>query len=265
MIDNKENIDENLLGIEIEEVKKGRPKKVKLEESIETKTELEFLPTAEELEIKRLQDENKTKDNQLNDLKTQFGSLQNQLNLLMQNNSLYNSQKKETDDEVVTIGCNTFGVLPFCTIDERVNYIFNCGEEKDIELSEVKELLKDNSIKKNKNLFAKNLLYFADEKYYKMFKIKKEFELSTEEIVKMLQLPSPNDTIIEINRLTKNLTDYNVLQTINFKIASLLIDASVPLKKWDYKNRVTLEEYIGLKFDDIIAASGLYKAWRQRS
>lgn len=192
---------------------------------------------------------------QMQQMATMFAMLQNG-GMNFANNS---SQK-----ENVRIGCRAFSGIPLSTRDESIQYSFEVGDEKDIPIDDLKQLLKENGTRNNKRLFEKGLLYFVDEDDYKTFGIRPRVDLSIENIKRIVTEPDIDKMIREVKEMTKDKVDWAITHSLKFTIAQMWVDKdNQPLKDWTYANRVALENYFGNKFDDLIAGIGLYNFVKQ--
>lgn len=192
---------------------------------------------------------------QMQQMATMFAMLQNG-GMNFANNSL----KKEN----VKIGCRAFSGITLSTRDESIQYSFEVGDEKDIPIDDLKQLLKENGTRNNKRLFEKGLFYFVDEEDYKTFGIKPRVDLSIENIKRIVTEPDIDKMIREVKEMTKDKVDWAITHSLKFTIAQMWVDKdNQPLKDWTYANRVALENYFGNKFDDLIAGIGLYNFVKQ--
>lgn len=212
------------------------------EEKTERNTELE--------QLKKLNEE---KDKEIAELSKNMLNMQQQLNELMQKMMSKTNDLPNHTEEVVVGNRSIYGSL-LATNDDKIHITFNCNEEKAVDVEDLKTLFKE-GIRDNRLLFEEDTLYFKDPANYARFKIKKKVDLSEENIVRILMLPS-HDMIDEINKLTNSLTNFRITHALQFEIVKLLISKDKPLNNWSYDNRNTLENYIGQKFDNLMAAVG---------
>lgn len=247
----------------------GRPKKI-IESDLEIDSNdignIQFDESIDKISDDRMEDfikikkRNKELEKQMQDLNKTLIAMQSQLSSLSQIANNDDNIKNEKDEEII-IGCRAFSGCPISNLDESIAFKLECGEEKYVLVDDLKELLKDNMYKHNKVLFQKGIFYFVDEKNYDRFRIKKEKDLTPENICRILLLEDSNKMITEFNALTNSKADATIMHTVLFMIAMLLDDENRPLKDWDYDNRVILEKYIGetFKFDTIKANVNWYK------
>lgn len=208
-------------------------------------------------ENERLKQESAEKDEKLNELSKKFESLQEQLALLMKtaNQGGTNSNEKEPD---VLVGCRNVYTDVLATNDNSIVIKFNGCEEKYVDVDDLKTLLKGGGGRNTRRLFEEDTFYFVNPEDYNRFKIKRRVDLSPENLTRILLLDS-NSMIDEINEITDHMNRNNhaIITNLQFGIVKLLIDKSNPLKDWKYENRARLEDYLGRKFDDLMAAIGI--------
>ena len=161
------------------------------------------------------------------------------------------------------VGCRAFSGAPLVNQDESLNYSFACGEEKEIDISDLKEILKDNGVRKNKILFRDGIFYFKNPEYYDYFGIKNFIDLSDNAIKKIVLTDDVNSMIRKVKEITKDRANYRVTHTLQYKVAQMIVDDSQPLMGWRYDARKALEDYLGVKFDDLVAYTGLYNILRK--
>lgn len=234
------------------QIKKNNAEKtadVKNEEKVEkvvTETNL-----ATENEIKQLREENEQKTNAINDLSKQIATMQELVNKLMAS-QLDNTKKEEIDKGDVLIGCRFINGAAMATNDNRLVCKFDCDEEKYVPVEDFKRYL--NEANRNlRNLFEIDGFYFVDPKDYDKFKIRKRLDLSHEKIKEIVFTKSLTNMIDKVNLLTNNKNDFNALHLFQYEICKMLVDPSSPLAGWNYENRIHLEDYIGIKFDELLA------------
>ena len=196
--------------------------------------------------------------NEIDSLKEQITAL---MALMGQNVA---SKQNSVDKETVVVGCRAFSGAPLANQDESVCYTFSCGEEKAIDISDLKDILKDSGLRKNKFLFRDGIFYFKDEKYYVYFGIKNVVDLSDEAIKAFVLIPDVNAMLRKAKEITKDRTNFNIMHTLKFKIAQMIVDSSQPLMGWRYDSRKALEDYLGCKFDDLVAYTGIYNILGKR-
>lgn len=210
---------------------------------------------AAEEKIAELTSSNEEKAKQIDELSSSVATLQQQINMLMQQiiNSKQQEVGKDENEEVAVCSRGIYDTV-LCTNDNKILYNFKCNEEKLISVEDLKILFKE-SIRDNRLLFEEDTLYFKDPENYKRFKIKRRIDLSPENIVRVLTMPE-HDMIDEINKMTDNLHNFRLVHSLQFEIVKLLLGKDKLLRNWTYENRNALEKYIGQKFDDLMAAVG---------
>ena len=178
-------------------------------------------------------------------------------------NAVNSEQPKKEEETTAVVGCRAFSGAPLVNQDESLNYSFACGEEKEIDISDLKDLLKDSGVRKNKLLFRDGIFYFKDPKYYNYFGIKNVVDLSDSAIKKIVLTDDVNSMIRKVKEITNDRMNFRVTHTLQFKVAQMIVDDSQPLMGWRYDARKALEDYLGIKFDDLVAYTGLYNILRK--
>lgn len=205
-------------------------------------------------EIEELKAQNEEKDNQIKELSLAIEKMQAQMEAFMKGATTVNGSLSKDENEEVLIGCRGIygGVL--ATSDNKLSFKFECDEERYIDSDDIKELFRD-SKRKNKINFENDIFYFVDKKYYIKFKIKKRIDLSPDNISRILCL-STHDMIDEFNALTNNKNNFRIMHEFQFQVVKMLVKNDPRLFNWSYDNRHRLEEYIGQKFDNLLASVG---------
>lgn len=238
-----------------QQVKKNTSNLSKNEKNNVEKEEITKETSEKDSIIEQLKKDNKEKDDEINELKNSFNDLKEKLDLLLMAGNMQNKNfNLESEDILVGFRGVYGGALS--NKDGSLQYKFEANEEKYIDSEDLKILFKESGIKNNKKLFEDDMFYFVDEKNYSKFKIKKRVDLSKENILNLLTMDDVNDTIIELNKMTNNKIDFNVMHVFQYQVARLIIDKDSKLKEWKYENRTTLERYINQKFDDLLAHIG---------
>lgn len=233
-------------------------------------TKTSTAPNAKDKEITKLKAENSKLEKIISEQKSDFDSkmqdMEMKINLLMATlTQSSKNAKTETAEEAkeVVVGCRAFSGAALSTSDGTICYIFKGGEEKHIDIEDLKTLLRESGVRNNKTLFADGLFYFIDEKMYKEFRIKRTSDLSKENIIKLLLVDDVDEMLRGIKDFTNNKSKMAVTHTMQFMIAQMLIDESNPLAFWKYENRKALETYLENRFDDLIAQSGIFNIIRK--
>ena len=200
-----------------------------------------------ENEIQKLREENAEKTQALDDMTKQLSTMQELINKLLANQSSGSSDEGE-----VLVGCRFVNGAAMAPNDSRLKCEFACDEEKYVPVEDLKIYLKEAG-RNLRTLFEIDGFYFVDQSNYDKFKIKKRIDLSHDKIKEILFAPTQHDMINRVNELTNNKKNFNVLHLFEYEICKMLIDPTTPLMGWDYANRTLLEDYIGIKFDELLA------------
>lgn len=200
-----------------------------------------------------------TRDEEIRILKEQLSTLTAQIAALskMQAQTANTATRYPVDEAPVTVVSRFFSDTALESPDHTLNVVLKCATPTVIDYEDMKEFLKETSYHHYKRLFEENLLYFTDEEDYKRFNIKRKVELTEDGIKSILFLPQEK-MLERISELTGNRRNYNMSNVLIYTIAEMLVKASKPLKGWDYENRVALENYFSVKFDQIIQMTGMY-------
>ena len=137
-----------------------------------------------------------------------------------------------------------------------VDILFN--DTQSLTISEVKKLFRRAHIKK---LFEDGVCYFEDETNYQAFNIRNHKDLSDESLISLLTLNNVNDIIRELDILTENKRNSNVLNCVIYRICNMIRKGQ--LKDWDYYIRKGIESYFGTEFDRGISVLNSLDALRQ--
>ena len=200
-----------------------------------------------------LEKELKEKDTKIEELNNKLESLQKQIELLLQGNTI---QKIKDDYEEVEIGCRMFMKTPLVAQGGAKTFAVDGFGTRFIGVEDLRLYLKDSN-PLNTRLFEKDVFYFTDPENYKRFKIQKSKDLSTKNILRIIKLPDTNDMIREVAELTNNKLDFTVLHSFQYQVVKILLTSN-DLKNWDYDNRSTLERYLGQRFDDLKRSVNAY-------
>lgn len=236
------------------QIKKTNNSTVKTTDSEEIKTDNVLNKNDKEKEIEILKKENEEKDKKLDELSKNFALMQEQLAKLMSQPSGA-SKLKDDDEEDVLVGCRSIYSNCLATNDGRCSYSFNCDDQKYVSAEDLRQIFRESN-RNTRGLFEDDVFYFVNPKDYERFKIKKRVDLSPENIIRILTTLDTHSMIDEINKMTNSKLNFAVLHNFQFEVVKLLIDDSNPLANWKYDDRRTLEEYLGQKFDDLMAAVG---------
>lgn len=231
--------------------KRGRPKA-----NVEQRKNDDIAKYAEE--NNELRKENAQMKKEVCDLKDQMSKV---LELL----AIRNTKEEKKEQGTVKIGCRSLAGSCLRNKDESIIYEFRVGEERDVDVEDLKQIFKDGApILKNRALFEKGIFYFVDEKEYQKWGIKKRVDLSWDTIRKLVTMPDANEMIRKIKDITRDKTDLAITHCLKFTVAQMIVDRTTePLRGWRYENRIALENYLGNKFDDLIANIGLYNLVRR--
>ena len=192
------------------------------------------------------------RDEEIRLLKEQIAAL-----MKMQAQTANNVSRYPVDEEPVVVVSRFFGDTVLEAPNGSFNVTLKCAKPQVVDFDDMKEILKETTYHHYKKLFEDDLLYFENEGDYKRFNIKRKSDLSDTSLKRILFLPE-KEMLEKMNELTLNRRDQNMIHVITFKVAEMLVKESKPLKGWDYDNRKALEEYLSIKFDHIIAMTGLY-------
>lgn len=164
---------------------------------------------------------------------------------------------KEAEDEV-EVGCRMLQGIGLNSEDGTVSVDISFNDTQSLTISEVKKLFRRAYIKK---LFEDGVCYFEDETNYQAFNIRNHKDLSDESLISLLTLNNVNDIIRELDILTENKRNSNVLNCVIYRICNMIRKGQ--LKDWDYYIRKGIESYFGTEFDRGISVLNSLDALRQ--
>ena len=150
---------------------------------------------------------------------------------------------KEAEDEV-EIGCRMLQGIGLTSDDGTVYISLSFDDVQSLTINEMKKLFRRAYIKR---LFEDGICYFVDEESYELFNIRKHKDLSEEALVSLLTSGSVNDIIKELDVITENKRNSNVLNCVIYRICNMIRKGQ--LKDWDYYIRKGIESYFGTEFD----------------
>ena len=206
-------------------------------------------------EINLLKKELQERDKTINDLTNSMDSLKAQLDILMK--SMQQQPNIKDDDRDIEVFCRTFYPVTLSAMNDQKKFTIQGMGSAYININELKLFLRDTT-SGSLTLFKNDILYFKDESLYEELKIKKEIDLSDENIIKIITMEDTNEMINKVAELTNYKVNFAVLHAFQYLVVKLTLDKNKPLKNWSYENRRILESYIGQKFDDLSRAINAY-------
>lgn len=195
--------------------------------------------------------EKKEKNEELDLLKQQMEEMKKMMLELSQENSLLKTAALQSktnitlnneEDEVV-VGCRLIQGVGWGSVQDSAGVInLKYGEEKAITVSDMKKFFRNGNVKK---LFVDGICYFANPEDYEKFGIKDYLDLS-EERLKELFSKEINDIVGELNKITENQRNINVVNCLIFRLCEMVKDRKINL---DYYVRKGIEDYFGYTLD----------------
>lgn len=268
-------LDEELEESHIEEnsmPKRGRKRREETqydEEGLLGENLSEEKETSKDLEIEQLKRELEESKKKNSSFEKQLKELK-KLILTQQQNKASKIEKEEDKfsqyDDSIWIGCHSYTYATLRTSDGRICITFKGREKKLVDVDDLKELFKSNSIQDNRALFERGTFYFANEndedgyyndENYSKFKIKKRVDLSKEAIKKILFIQNKNDMIMEIKRISNDLSNRGILHILKHSVVDLFVSGE--LKNWSFENKQALEEVLRTDFDILMRNLGVFK------
>lgn len=207
------------------------------------KTTTNATATTENVVADSMQDKLDAQNKQIEDLTKLIASLQSQL---------ASSVSTPLLDDSIFIGARMQGGIRLCDKGENIVLDIPCDECVEVNVADFRAVLSSPS--NYKALFKNDILYFEDEENYKRFRLKKEIDLSSDEI--KTHLLGNADAVNWLKTITNNKKEMNIYYAIIQSIARL--EKSGELHGWEYKSRASLEEYIGEKFTNLIMQMDVY-------
>jgi len=156
----------------------------------------------------------------------------------------------------VTIGCLDINGITMKDRQGLLRVPVKYREEVTISQRELKDIIASNTTKWRK-IFESGMLYFIDEKFYALFKMKPKFSMSEASIKKLLNAKKPADLEKEILAITNSNRDSYVVHALWYRIIDL-IDKGV-VGEFPYENRNLLEKYFAFPIDQAIRALREYE------
>jgi len=202
------------------------------------------------------------KDNQINDLKDKFDSLE-QMIIVMQNQNQNNAQvmekpeklnKKNNDDDIVKIGSCLIGRHFLC--DNTGSEIVELEDVGDV-TSVSRRILDTLMTSRNKSLFKDGLIYFLnDDSLYERYSIKKNIILDEFTIDNIYRMPI-NDMIKEINKLTNEGRNEKVKYSLYWSFVKNIASGKDGYN--DKSKEITLANYFKADINNSIGQLGYCK------
>lgn len=201
------------------------------------KSEEKSLEKKEEKKI----DEVATLKAQLEEMKKAMEALINSKN---ETNIATNQIIVKNEEEEVIIGCRVLQGIGWADPTGAAGEIrLSFNEEQAISLSDMKRFFRQPQVKR---LFEDGLCYFVEPKYYALFNIRKYVDLSDENLINILTIKDTNEIVRQLNSLTDNQKNGNIVNCIVFRICDMIRKNVVTL---DYYTRKAIEDYFGMDFD----------------
>jgi hypothetical protein len=119
---------------------------------------------------------------------------------------------------------------------------------------ELTMLLKSNFVKE---WFEKDLLFFVDEDVYPQKKLKKQFDLSDENLADDLMNKSTKEVMELLSNMTKKYKDDPMIHCIFYRIVEMCFNGK--LSNLNYETRKAIEKQFNFKIDD---AQMLFRGFR---
>ena len=202
----------------------------------------------------------KEENKELDLLKEQMEEMKKLMLQLSQENSLLKNAALQAktnivlnkEEDEVTIGCRLIQGIGFGSSQDSAGEInLKYGEEKTVTVSDMKKFFRSGNVKK---LFIDGICYFVNPEDYEKFVIKSYLDLS-EERLKELFSKEINDIVGELNKITEDQRNINVVNCLIFRLCEMVKDRKINL---DYYVRKGIEDYFGYTLDKgIILLNGM--------
>ena len=209
---------------------------------------------------KEVEIEMKEENKELDLLKEQMEEMKKLMLQLSQENSLLKNAALQAktnivlnkEEDEVTIGCRSIQGIGFGSSQDSAGEInLKYGEEKTVTVSDMKKFFRSGNVKK---LFIDGICYFVNPEDYEKFGIKSYLDLS-EERLKELFSKEINDIVGELNKITEDQRNINVVNCLIFRLCEMVKDRKINL---DYYVRKGIEDYFGYTLDKgIILLNGM--------
>lgn len=209
---------------------------------------------------KEVEIEMKEENKELDLLKEQMEEMKKLMLQLSQENSLLKNAALQAktnivlnkEEDEVTIGCRLIQGIGFGSSQDSAGEInLKYGEEKTVTVFDMKKFFRSGNVKK---LFIDGICYFVNLEDYEKFGIKNYLDLS-EERLKELFSKEINDIVGELNKITEDQRNINVVNCLIFRLCEMVKDRKINL---DYYVRKGIEDYFGYTLDKgIILLNGM--------
>lgn len=200
---------------------------------------------------KEVEIEKKEENKDLELLKEQMEEMKKIMLQLSQENSLLKNAALQAktnvvlnqEEDEVTIGCRLIQGIGWGNIKDSAGEInLKYGEEKTVTVSDMKKFFRSGNVKK---LFIDGICYFANPEDYKKFGIKNYLDLSEERLIELFS-KEINDIVGELNKITEDQRNINVVNCLIFRLCEMVKDRKINL---DYYVRKGIEDYFGYTLD----------------
>lgn len=167
--------------------------------------------------------------------------------------SINNVTEVSDDNYEVLIGSNMLNDMELQSLNGDAKVTLKYKKEIPISASELKLILRKDSVRE---LLRNDIIYFINKEDYDKFKIKKNKDLSSENLIKILSQNSFNNMVSDFNNLTNDKKSSNILHSILYRICDMMLENKLNLS---FQIIGSLEEYFGFSFKRGIESISEYK------
>ncbi len=184
-------------------------------------------------------------------LKEQMEEMKKMMLQLSQENSLLKNTALQAqtnivlnkEEDEVTVGCRLIQGIGWGSREDSAGEInLKYGEEKTITVSDMKKFFRNGNVKK---LFIDGICYFTNPEDYEKFGIRSYLDLSEENLIELFS-KEINDIVYELNKITEDQRNINVVNCLIFRLCEMVKDRKINL---DYYVRKGIEDYFGYTLD----------------
>jgi hypothetical protein len=207
-------------------------------------------PNVKKVEIAEVNSD--PKDEIILKLQEQINNIQ-QAFINMQSNQ--KTEIKSENTEVYGIGTRFVNGVTIFSPRKEIEKEIPFNKNIEVDKNELDMLLKSNFVK---DWFEKDILFFTNENVYSQRKIKKQFDLSDENLIDIILNHSTKKVMDVITDMTKRFKDDPVIHCIFYRIVELCSNGK--LSTMPYETRREIEKAFSFKIDD---AQMLFRGFRE--
>lgn len=205
--------------------------------------------TSNKAKNENMKDVEKVENNIEKAEQTEIEALKRQLEEMKQTmlNMMANQNKQVVvtkEDEEVVVGCRVLQGIGWGDPNDTAGEVrLKYNQTMAIPKGDMKKFFRTYNVKR---IFEDGLCYFENPDDYISFGIQKAIDLSDENLKRILNLPTTNDIVFELSKMTSEKKNSNTLNCLIYRICDMIRKNEL---KWDYYTRKGVEGYLGVEFD----------------